>query len=238
VLTEGQKKGVLGIVGGMGPLASAEFLCTIYEHCLGQREQEAPRIMLDSDPTFPDRTEALLANADEGLLCQLTQSLARLRSGGASRIVICCITIHHLLPRVPGELRQHVISLLDVIFSAVAQSRQRHLLFCTKGTRRLELFQKHQQWPQTQDFFVLPDERDQERIHNVIYDIKKGSDTRPLISFLEELLAKYRVDSLIAGCTETHILAKRFARVQRQRQGFGCIDPLVIIAQELAKESL
>jgi aspartate racemase len=238
VATERHGGRVLGIVGGMGPLASAEFLRTIYEHCLGQREQDAPRIVLDSDPTFPDRTDALLADAYEGLLGQLNQSLARLRACGVSRIVICCITIHHLLPRVPAELRQHVVSLLDVIFRAVAESRQQHLLFCTKGTRQLGLFQRHPQWPQAQDFFVLPDEQDQERIHGVIYEIKRGHDVGPMIPFLEELLAKYRVDSLIAGCTETHILAKRFARVQRQRGGFGCIDPLVIIAQELAKESL
>jgi len=238
MLTERKKGSVLGIVGGMGPLASAEFLRTIYEHCLGPHEQEAPRIFLDSDPTFPDRTEALLSNADEDLIRQLTQSLERLRGLGVSHIVICCITIHHLLPRIRVELRQHVVSLLDVIFSAVAQSGKRHLLFCTKGTRKLELFQSHQQWQQTQDFFVLPDARDQELIHKVIYDIKRGFDVRPMIPFLEELLAQYQVDSLIAGCTETHILAKQFATAQRQRNGFSCIDPLVIIAGELAQESL
>ena len=238
MLTGRQKGSVLGIVGGMGPRASAEFLSTIYEYCLGAREQDAPRIFLDSDPTFPDRTEALLAHADEDLIGQLMRALERLRGFGVSHIVICCITIHYLLPRIPVELRQHVVSLLDVIFRAVAHSRKRHLLFCTKGTRQLELFQSHRQWQQTRDFFVLPDTRDQESIHDLIYEIKRGCDVRPMISFLEELLGRYQVNSLIIGCTETHILAKQFATAQRRINAFSCIDPLVIIARALAQESL
>ena len=50
------RSNVLGVVGGMGPLASAEFVKTIYEYGLNRREQESPSVVLVSDPTFPDRT--------------------------------------------------------------------------------------------------------------------------------------------------------------------------------------
>ena len=73
------KKRVLGVVGGAGPLASAEFIKTIYECSLGEREQEAPVVLLYSDPTFPDRTEALLAGDYEPTLTQ-----ARRRIGMAA----------------------------------------------------------------------------------------------------------------------------------------------------------
>ena len=52
-------KEILGVVGGMGPLASAEFVKTIYEHSLGEREQASPTVLMHSDPTFPDRTQLL-----------------------------------------------------------------------------------------------------------------------------------------------------------------------------------
>ena len=46
----------LGILGGMGPLTSAEFLKTIYEVNISGPEQDAPACVLYSDPSVPDRT--------------------------------------------------------------------------------------------------------------------------------------------------------------------------------------
>jgi aspartate racemase len=123
----------------MGPLASAEFIKTIYERNVGEREQISPKVLLHSDPTYPDRTQALLAGEYEPLLCKLTETLNELLELGASRIVICCVTIHYLLPKLPVGLRRRVISLLDVIFGCVAKSRKRHLLIGTTGARKLKV---------------------------------------------------------------------------------------------------
>ena len=66
---------IIGIVGGMGALASAEFVKTIYEFSADRREQDSPIVMLSSDPTFPDRTEMLLRGARDVLLDRLIDSL-------------------------------------------------------------------------------------------------------------------------------------------------------------------
>lgn len=221
---------LLGIVGGLGPHASAEFVRTIYEHCLGKTEQETPRVLLYSDPTFPDRTQNLLNGSFEPLLNQLVETLTRLQRLGASRFVICCITIHHLLPRLPGELRSRVTSLIDVVFDELAARREPHLLLCTTGTRELGIFQKHDRSRQFADLFVMLDEADQQEVHRMIYEIKSGEDVRERISFVESLLVKYEVKSFIAGCTEIHLLAKHF-----NNKRDCCIDPLISIARELAK---
>jgi aspartate racemase len=223
----------LGIVGGLGPLASTEFLKTIYEQFLDQPEQEMPRIILYSDPTFLDRTPALLNGSEDILLAQLVEALTRLRRMGASRFVICCVTIHHVLPRVPVELRQSLTSLIDVMFEELVATRTPHLLLCTIGTRELGTFEKHERWPQTANLFVLPDEMDQHEIHRMIYDIKGGQNVREQIPFVESLLDKYHVSSFIAGCTEIHLLSKHFATRRGDKPG-GCIDPLTSIARALA----
>src|ERR1041385_7963248 len=126
VLREAERK-VLGIVGGLGPLASAEFLKTVYEYGIGENEQDAPMVLMYSDPTFPDRTDAFLAGESELLLTRLTGALQCLADAGASRFVICCMTIHHLLPSLPVHLGARVISMLDVIFDNLERSRGRHL---------------------------------------------------------------------------------------------------------------
>ncbi len=182
----------------MGPLASAEFLKTIYEQSLGGLEQHSPIVMVYSDPTVPDRTEALLTGSSDVLLGELTKAIRSLRQLGASRIALCCMTIHYLLPKLPLDLRESVVSLLDVAY-----------------------------------------ERDQERIHHdLIYPIKGNADRRELLALLESLLAKYEVDSFVAGCSEVHILAKAVARAGGPKNGDRCIDPLTILARELGQGRL
>ena len=225
-------KEILGIVGGLGPMASAEFLKTVYEYGIGETEQDAPIVLLHSDPTFPDRTDSFLAGESELLLARLTGALQRLSDAGASRFVICCMTIHYLLPRLPVHLRARVVSLLDVIFDNLKPPR-RHLLICSNGTRRLELFQNHGQWEKHKSEIVLPDDDDQNKIHHeLIYPIKKRPDFRRLKLFLETLLQRYEVDSFIAGCSEIHLLAKHFVFNGNGAGSYGCLDPLTIIARE------
>jgi aspartate racemase len=232
-------KTIFGVVGGLGPLASAEFLKTIYEHSLAGCEQESPIVMLLSDPTFPDRTSEFLNQSYDVLLGRLTESLYRLQELGVSRIVICCITCHYLLPRLPPDLREKIISLIDVVFERIMRIRKRHLLVCTNGTRKLQLFQSHEQWEAAKRFFVLPDEEDQEAIHKLIYrHIKSNKDVRTLLPTFEALMAKYEVDSFIAGCTEIHLPAKHFEFSNGNHKGYSCVDPLTIIAREIAKGRL
>ena len=222
---------VLGIVGGLGPFASAEFLKTVYEYGIGENEQDAPIVLMHSDPTFPDRTDAFLAGESELLLTRLTGVLQSLADAGASRFVICCMTIHHLLPSLPVHLRARIVSMLDVIFDNL-KPPQRHLLLCSNGTRRLELFEQHPQWEKHKSQIVLPDADDQDKIHReLIYPIKKNPDFSPLKVLLETLLERYEVDSFIAGCSEIHILAKQFVFNHNHADGYGCLDPLMIIAR-------
>jgi len=228
-----REKEVLGIVGGLGPLASAEFLKTVYEYGIGEYEQDAPIVLMYSDPTFPDRTDSFLAGESELLLARLTAALQCLSDAGASRFVICCMTIHYLLSRLPPHLNARVVSLLDVIFANLKQQPRRHLLLCSNGTRRLELFQRHSQWEQHKSEIVLPSAEDQNIIHReLIYPIKKRPDLDRLKPLLETLLRRYEVDSFIAGCSEIHLLAKHFVFNGDDNVGYGCLDPLMIIARE------
>jgi aspartate racemase len=230
----GQQK-VLGVVGGMGPLASAEFLKTVYERSLSDREQDAPIILMYSDPTFPDRTDALLNGTESVVLDQLKATLYRLRNAGATQIVICCITAHHFLPMLPGDLQGSVLSLLDLALGEVARRRKPHLLVCTRGTRQMEIFQSHPRWDEAKEFVILPDEEDQKRIHDeLIYAIKGNRNIQELLPFFLSILRKYQVDSFIAGCTEIHMLAKELRACKAAQVGF--IDPLSMIADELAGE--
>src|SRR5258708_29921997 len=199
-----------GIMGGMGPLASAEFVKTIYELCPEDQEQFAPPLILWSDPRLPDRTACILEGRQDLLLEKLTESLERLVACDVTDIVICCVTIHQVTDLLPQALRSKIISLLDVIFEDVLKSQRRYLLLCTNGTRKVGLFESHRLWNSTQDRIVLPSEKDQERIHELIYRIKQHQYGAADVEFLNDLARSYGVDSFIAGCTEIHVLVRDY----------------------------
>ncbi len=224
---------VLGILGGMGPLASAEFVKTIYECSMGEVEQHSPMVLMYSDPAFPDRTETLIGGSYDELLSRLTRSLEALCSLNVSQIVICCVTAHYLLPELAPHLRAKVASLLDPIFEQARDAGGRHLLLCSTGARRLGLFERHAEWERTREHILLPDERDQQVIHDLIYRIKVNDDAPPMFDALEALLERYGVNSFIAGCTEIHVLAKQFMTAGDRPARYQCIDPLSIIARRL-----
>ena len=226
---------MLGIVGGVGPRASAEFLNTIYECRAGVREQEMARVVMWSDPTFPDRTDAFLAGQSDFMRAKLMGVLGELVDLGASRLVICCVTMHYLLPRLPPEMREKIVSLIDVIFENLAANPRRSLLLCSNGTRRLELFENHKLWRRSEGFVVLPDWRDQQAVHEIIYKVKGNHEAGELLSVLEPFEAKYKVDAFIAGCTEFHVLAKR-SQASAGGKKLMFLDPLTIIAERLARD--
>jgi len=228
-------KPVLGIIGGLGPLASSEFLKTIYEHTLSPEEEQcAPFVMMYSDPSFPDRTEALLNGKSDVMLARLMQAMERLDDWGVSKTVICCVTIHHLLPLLPARFRVRLLSLIDIVFTEVLRSGRKHLLLCSSGTRQLEIFQRHEQWELSRHMFVLPGEQDQMAVHKLIYRIKRNEDVSKMVPEIEALLAKYKVNHFVAGCTEFHLLAKHLARESGSVRSYGCTDPLMVIAKNLS----
>jgi aspartate racemase len=231
-----QPRPVLGIIGGLGPLASSEFLKTIYEYTLGQDEQGAPFVMMYSDPGFPDRTEALLNGKSDVMLARLLEALERLDRLGVSKIVICCVTMHHLLPLLPTRFRTRLLSLIDIIFTEVLRSGRKHLLLCSSGTRQLEIFQRHERWEQSRDSFVLPGEQDQMAVHELIYRIKRSHDVSKMVPQIEALLAKYKVDHFVAGCTEFHLLNKHLTREPGKVRSCNCTDPLMTIARKMAED--
>ena len=224
-----EEREIWGILGGMGPLASAEFLNSVYGERVNGPEQEAPTVILLSDPTMPDRTSCLLDGRQDVLLERFAGGIESLISMGATRIVVCCVTIHSLIPLLPSTWQAKIVSLLELTLLSVLQSPSKHLLFCTTGTRKLRVFQQHPLWPQAQNRIVLPDDEDQRLVHNLLYEIKGRQEVRFCIPVVENLMKKYRVSSYVAGCTEMHILAKAHEQFRgRDRREF-CIDPLTEI---------
>lgn len=222
-----------GIVGGMGALASAEFARTIYECNVTMNEQDGPIVILFSDPTMPDRTEAFMNGSHNVLVERLVGQLTDLKNLGVDKIVLCCVTLHYTLPHLPLELRRSIVSLIDVALAQVIDRKQRQLLLCSSGTRAASIFQSHELWNEAREYIVTPHEPDQTRIHEWLYHYKRPCDVKLLGPKIESLLARYGAESFIAGCTELHLFTRH---LRETNSALDFVDPLITIAERFIPE--
>lgn len=221
----------LGVLGGMGPLASAEFVHTVYRLNMAEPEQEAPVCLLLSDPSIPDRTTAILAGDTAELARRLTAALAELDRMGAERIVIACVTVHAVLPEVPAPLQEKVISLLDLALDELAGAAGDYLLLATTGTRRARIFERHPRWGEVAGRVRFLDEKDQHRLHELLYRFKQNEPPEAALPWLTALPGTYGVEGLIFGCTEMHL----FQRLLARGAPFRIIDPMLTAAREVPR---
>lgn len=230
-MTSGPRQ-ILGVLGGLGPLASAEFLRTVYALAPPGPDQGYPIVHLLSDPTFPDRTTALLAGETDELRERLETSLARLLDLGATRIVICCFTLHAVLPEVAPELRRPVVSLVETALKEVAERGGRHLLLATRGSREVGLFEGARAWPGARQLLVWPGEADQDRLHELLYRLKAGEEPARVADEVAELARRSGAAACVAGCTELHLLSRLPPAPGRP----AWVDPLITLARRFAAE--
>lgn len=224
---------LLGILGGLGPLASAELVATLYRLNLPEREQEAPACVLLSDPSFPDRTEAILRGETGELRDRLTDAVAALLELGAARVVVACVTIHRVLPELPVELRRRVVSLVDLAVDELRADPRPRLLLATTGSREGRVFTSHAGWRDVEGSIRHPEAADQEALHERLYRLKRGEDPAASVPFLQELESRYGVEGLVFGCTELHLLQRPLAESAEGGETIEgrIVDPLLTVAR-------
>lgn len=225
----------LGILGGMGPLPSAELIQTIYRLNAAEKEQELPACVLYSDPSIPDRTEAILTGDTREVAARVSRALEELAASGVDRIFIACVTAHHVLPEVPEPLRRRVLNLIDLVIDEILEKPRPCLLLCTTGTRRARIFERHERWGEVAEHVRVLDEDDQHQLHNHLYRLKKHAPPEDCLAWLDMLPAKYGLYTLIFGCTELHLMHRPLAARHAARDHYCIIDPMMTVARNIRK---
>lgn len=225
---------LLGIVGGMGPLASAELVASLYRLNPTRREQDAPACALLSDPSFPDRTAAIVggdADALEELTRRLGSAVESLVALGASRVVVACFTVHRVLPELPRELRERVVSLVDLVVGELLVDPRPRLVLATTGSRQGGVFTGHSRWPAVEASVRWPEPADQEALHERLYRLKQGEPPAGAVPFVRDLRQRYGTRGLVFGCTELHLLYRHLA----PEDAAGVVDPLATVARRFSE---
>lgn len=220
----------LGVIGGLGPMASAYFLERLIDMTDAKTDQEHLDVILFDRPGVPDRTAYLLGKG-ESPLPRMQETARTLESLGASCIAVPCVTSHALY----GELAAAVgISVLHMVEETAAYLKGAGIrkagILATDGTIRTRLFQ------QALDGhgigWAVPDEAGQRRVMELIYgQVKAGRPADPaLFEAAARPLREEGCGCVILGCTELSLLKR-----DHTLEG-GVLDTLEVLAAAALRE--
>ena len=227
--TMGEK--VIGILGGMGPEATVYCFEKIIENTPARTDQEHIRIVIDSNPKVPDRTEAILGKG-ESPVPALTEGISGLERAGADFAIIPCVSAHFFLEELRQSVRLPILSLLDAVCERITErypAIEKVGLLGTTGTIEGGMF--HRRLSEEGIESIAPEKDEQERVMAAIYDIKDAHPARSRTEISAELaaIAKRLVargaGGIIAACTEIPLA------LSRERLSVSYFDSLLVLAR-------
>jgi len=216
-------KRTIGIIGGMGPLATADLFRKIVENTDAQRDQDNIHIIIDNNTDIPDRTAALL-DGGEDPVPQMLHSVARLVGDGADCLIMPCNTAHGFLDRVRAAAPVPVLNMIELTCGALKKRGvTRAGLLATTGTISTGIYPKYFDGVE----LLLPNEEEQQGVMDMIYaGVKAGVkdyDAAGVQKTAEHLLEQ-GAQTIILGCTELPLAMELY------KLDFPATDPTLELA--------
>ncbi len=135
---------VLGVLGGMGPAATADFLDKLAARTPAGRDQEHIATLVYSDPTTPDRSDAIVA-AGADPLPALVHGVEFLSSAGVSAIAVPCNSAHYWFNDMQHAADVPILHIVDAVADKVRAWEggvSRIGLMSTDGTARSGVYDR------------------------------------------------------------------------------------------------
>jgi aspartate racemase len=225
----------LGIIGGMGPAATAHFFNKIIYHTQVVKDSEHFRIIIDNNPAIPDRTEAILGNGPSPVE-QLVKTANNLQLMGVQLAAIPCITAHYFYDDVIQQTDLKILNALEEIKKYVIEkfpSKTKLGILATSGTKKAGLFEKYFTnytilWPND----LIQEENVMRAIYDEKFGIKSGSleghSVNLLISAGQHLISN-GVELIIYGCTEVPLV------LDSRSFDVPSLDPMDVLAIKMVE---
>lgn len=208
-MDDNSKRPILGILGGLGPMASVYFYEMLVAHTAVTCDQEHIDLLISSRASTPDRTAFILGQSHNDPLPIMIEEAKRLSQAGATMLVLPCNTAHYFYDALAKACP---IPLLHIVEETVAHCARRGMkrigILATEGTVRSETYRRVCRNYGIED--IVPSEASQAIINTIIYDeIKcgKAPSMTAFASVAEELRGK-GCETLVLGCTELSLLKR------------------------------
>ena len=220
------EKCTLGVIGGLGPIATAHFMELIIRMTEADTDQEHLDMIIYNRPSIPDRTSYILDSTRPNPLPEMIRVGNALTRQGAELIAIPCMTAHYF----HRELTRYIETPIVHAIHEVAVHLKKHGItrvgiMATDGSIRSGLFQRELQKHGIEP--IIPGEQAQKCVMSVIYDDVKANKPAGMDKFelASRQLRDQGAEAIILGCTELSLVKRD------QPIGAGYLDAMEVLAQ-------
>lgn len=218
----------VGVLGGLGPMASVYFYEMVVNMTDAKTDQEHVDMIITNRATTPDRTAFIVGTSKEDPSKVLVDDAKKLEKYGVDFIVITCNTAHYFYNEISKAVNIPLINIIEeTIKYAKATNHKKLGILATTGNIKTNLYQNMCE-KYNMEYLVLDEER-QSQVMEIIYDdIKSGKPANmnkfnDIVNYLKE----NNCDGVILGCTELSILKN-----DNNLNGDFYIDSLEVLARE------
>jgi aspartate racemase len=219
-------KPLLGIIGGMGPLATVYFHEMLTKIQKPDTEQGYLDVLLYSIPSAPDRTAFITGKSDADPFDSMLRAGRVLERQHVTAIAIPCVTAHFFYNRLVRELNTPIINIVNETAEHIAgRGIKKAGLLATDGTVNGLLF--HHALAERGIETLVPFAENQKTLMDLIYEAVKrgGCANREIFTGLCGDLRNRGAETVVLGCTELSLAARDLGLDE------GFTDALFILAK-------
>jgi aspartate racemase len=217
----------VGVIGGMGPGATAQFLQCVVDATEAGRDQDHLHLLIESDPAIPDRTLALVGDGPSPLGA-LVRVARRLEQMGADLLVMPCNTAHAYAAEIARSVGIPLVSLVAETAAYLAALNPRPAragVLATTGTVASGVYQAALGAVGIET--IVPTDREQEQVMAAVYGLKGGEPGQPAVGRALARLVERGAEVIVLGCTEFPAL--KFDTAAR------IVDPARVVASRIVE---
>lgn len=222
---------MLGILGGMGPMATARFYRLLVERTPATTDQQHIPVAIWADPATPDRTSALLCDGPSPVPA-LLRGLRWLRAAGARCVAMPCGTAHAFREEL---VRRSGVDILDMVAAAIQEARSLdpHArcigVMATRGTRDTQLYERAASSWGIEIMHVAVSH--QQHLDAAIAAVKRGAglaEAADSVAAATRALRDEGAQLVIAGCSEIPLVAHKAAGVLPLVDSVGSLADIAV----------
>ncbi|MBE6582359.1 MAG: amino acid racemase [Ruminococcaceae bacterium] len=199
----------LGILGGVGPLASVRFSEMMINMTDAKTDQEHIPLLMFNDNTIPDRTSFILGRSNIDPVPKMISGIKKLVDFGSNYIVITCNTAHYFYDQLQASTSVPIVNMIEEAVTAAILKKpgvKKIGVLATDGTVESGVYAKVIE--ERGLTCVVPSKNSQSVVMDIIYNqVKAGKDV-DVHSFLKIIdeLRHFGCDVIILGCTELSVI--------------------------------
>lgn len=132
---------MLGVLGGMGPMATLDFAAKVIRHTPAQNDQDHIPMVICQAVNIPDRSDAILGNGPTPLPA-MQDALRRLETAGADYVAMPCNTAHFWHAALQAQTALPILHMVDAVADYLNREGAAEVgILATTGTLKTGVYQ-------------------------------------------------------------------------------------------------